>query len=280
MPGSANCLSIYNIFESFTQRMTWEEVKELGPLYAIGALEAETAQKVEHFLRQATSEQQREFAEWSEVVALLPLSLPQAAPPHNLKHNLMARIANQEAEVASKEAETAKVLPFPPKQRFSLHVQRWMLAAASIALMASSVYLARQNNQITRQLRDSEFQLSTLQRQFENFLSPATKVISMNGVETPGAHAKVVWNTETQTWEVHIKNLPAPPTDKDYQLWYVTGDAKINAAVFRTSENGSLELKLTVPPEALNGLAATAVTLEPKGGSPQPTGKFYLMAKI
>ncbi len=280
MPGSANCLSLYNDFESITQHMTWEEVKELGPLYAIGALEAETAQKVEHFLHQATSEQQREFAEWSEVVSLLPLSLPHPAPPPDLKNNLMARIANQEQAVAPEQMETAKVLPFRPKQRFSLQVQRWMLAAASIALMASSVYLARQNSQITRQLQNSEFQLNTLQRQFESFFSPATKVISMNGVETPGAHAKVVWNTETQTWEVHIKNLPAPPTDKDYQLWYVTADAKINAAVFRTGENGSQELKLTIPPQAINGLAATAVTLEPKGGSPQPTGKFYLMAKI
>ncbi len=260
--------------------MTWEEVKELGPLYAIGALEVETAQKVEHFLHQATPEQLREFTEWSEVVALLPLSLPQAAPPSSLKNNLMARIANQGQAVAPEHTETANVLPFRPKKRFSPQVQRWMLAAASIALMASSVYLARQNSQISRQLQDSEFQLSTLQRQFENFLSPATKVISMNGVETPGAHAKVVWNTETRTWEVHIKNLPAPPSDKDYQLWYVTADAKINAAVFRTSENGSQDLKLTIPLEASNGLAATAVTLEPKGGSPQPTGKFYLLAKI
>jgi len=260
--------------------MTWEEVKELGPLYAIGALEPETAQKVTHFLNQATSEQQREFAEWSEVAVLLPLSLPQTAPPDKIKANLMARIANQEQEVAENPTESAQVLPFRPKQRFSLHVQRWMLAAASIVLMAGSIYLARQNQHLSQQLNDSEFRLGTLQRQFENFLSPATKVISMNGVETPSAHAKVVWNTETQTWEVHIKNLPAPPSDKDYQLWYVTADAKINAAVFRTGANGSLELKLSIPPEALHGLAATAVTLEPKGGSPQPTGKFYLMAKI
>ena len=259
--------------------MTWEEVKELGPLYAIGVLETETVQQIEHFLRHATTEQQREFAEWLEVAAVLPFSLPQTTPSANLKNTLLSRIASQENGFDSRRAEETKVLPFRPKQRVSPQVQRWLLAA-SIVLMSSTAYLSWQNYQIVNRLRTSEFQLNTLQRQFENFLSPSTKVISMNGVETPGAHAKVVWNTETQTWEVHIKNLPAPPTDKDYQLWYVTADAKINAAVFRTAENGSLELKLTIPPEALKGLAATAVTLEPKGGSPQPTGKFYLMAKI
>ncbi|HQR31615.1 MAG TPA: anti-sigma factor [Blastocatellia bacterium] len=259
--------------------MTWEEVKELGPLYAIGALESEQMQQVENFLRQATAEQQREFAQWQEVAALMPLSLPQATPSANLKNILLSQLASQGNGFDPQRAEETKILPFRSKQRVSPQVQRWLLAA-SIVLMSSTAYLAWQNYQIVNQLRTSELQLSTLQRQFENFLSPSTKVISMNGVETPGAHAKVVWNTETQTWEVHIKNLPAPPTDKDYQLWYVTADAKINAAVFRTGANGSLELNLTIPPEALKGLAATAVTLEPKGGSVQPTGKFYLMAKI
>ncbi|MBS1786279.1 MAG: anti-sigma factor [Acidobacteria bacterium] len=257
--------------------MTWEEVKELGPLYAIGALETEAARQVELFLRRATAEQQREFAEWSELAALLPLSLPQSEPSHMVKASLMAQIEGGQS-LASEPIE-AKVLPFRPKSRVTPQTQRWLLAA-SIALMFSSMYLAWQNYQIAGQLKNSEFQLNTLQRQFENFLSPTTKVISMSGVETPAAYAKVIWDTETHTWEVHIKNLPAPPTDKDYQLWYVTADAKINAAVFRTTENGSRELKLSLPPAALNGLAATAVTLEPKGGSPQPTGKFYLMAKI
>ncbi len=264
--------------------MTWDEVKELGPLYATGALDEETARMVETFLRDATPAQQSEFAEWQEIVSLMPLSLPQPEVPARLKTDLMERIANDEPQVSERKvttySSTGKAFPFQSQPKTTRPVQRWLLLAATIALALSSGYLAWQNYKITEQLSDSNFKLDKLQQQFEAFLSPSTRVISMSGVETPQAHAKVVWNTDTQTWEVHIKNLPAPPSDKDYQLWYVTADAKINAAVFRTGENGRLELKLNVPPEALNGLAATAVTLEPKGGSPQPTGKFYLMAKI
>lgn len=264
--------------------MTWDEVKELGPLYAIGALDEETARTIETFLRAATPAQQSEFAEWQEIAALLPLSLSHPEVPARLKTDLMQRIANDEPQVSERKvttySSTGKALPFQSQPTTKRPVQRWLLMAATIALALSSGYLAWQNYKITEQLSDSNFKLDKLQQQFEAFLSPSTRVISMSGVETPQAHAKVVWNTDTQTWEVHIKNLPAPPSDKDYQLWYVTADAKINAAVFRTAENGRLELKLNVPPEALNGLAATAVTLEPKGGSPQPTGKFYLMAKI
>ena len=265
--------------------MTWDEVKELGPLYAVGALDETTARTLEDFLRDATPAQQTEFAEWQEIAALLPLSLPQPQVPDRLKADLMARVSEEDNPAVSERkvttySSTGKVLPFQPKPQTARPVRRWLLMAATVALAFGCGYLAWQNYKIAAQLSDSNFKLDKLQQQFESFLSPSTRVISMSGVETPKAHAKVVWNTETQTWEVHIKNLPAPPSDKDYQLWYVTADAKINAAVFRTGENGALELKLNVPAEALNGLAATAVTLEPKGGSPQPTGKFYLMAKI
>lgn len=270
----------------FVIKMTWDEVKELGPLYAIGALDEETARALDIFLRTATPAQKIEFAEWQEIAAMLPMALPQPEVSAQIKDRLLKRIATEDGSaVSERKASTiyssnAKALPFQTKQRPTTSIQRWLFMAATVALAFSSGYLAWQNNKITEQLSDSNFKLRALQRQFEAFFSPSTRVISMDGVESPKAHAKVVWNTESQTWEVHIKNLPAPPSDKDYQLWYVTADAKINAAVFRTGENGSLELKLNVPPEALNGLAATAVTLEPRGGSAQPTGKFHLLAKI
>jgi len=120
----------------------------------------------------------------------------------------------------------------------------------------------------------------TKKRQIDDIVSPKTKVIAMAGDEAPQANAKVMWDTKAQQWVIYIFDLPTAPSDKDYQLWYVTKNAKISAAVFRPDDQGRTVLKLTLPPDALSGLAATAVTLEPKGGSPQPTGKFYLKASI
>jgi len=254
--------------------MTWDEVKELAPLYAIGALDLQTAQTVEDFLRDATSEQKREFAEWGEVAAFLPVALPQAEVPSHLKGLLLKRIATNElTDLPPQSGSTAKVLPFQAKRRLESQVPRWLLLAATVALAFTSTFLAWRNVTLSNQVY-------SLQNLVDDFFSSQTRVISMAGVETPKANAKVLWNTQTQTWEVHVYNLPAPPSDKDYQLWFVTKNAKINAAVFRTDEKGSQIISLSVPPEALNDLAATAVTLEPKGGSPQPTGKFYLMATI
>jgi anti-sigma-K factor RskA len=140
------------------------------------------------------------------------------------------------------------------------------LIAATALLAFTAGYLFKKNAEWRRQVDD--------------IVSPRTRIITMVGDESPQANAKVFWDTKSQQWAIYIFDLPAPPSDKDYQLWYVTQNAKISAAVFRTNEQGQSVLKLTLPPEALVGLAATAVTLEPRGGSPQPTGKFYLKATI
>jgi anti-sigma-K factor RskA len=283
--------------------MTWDEVKEIAPLYVIGALDEKTAHEVEASLHSATLEQQRDIARWRDVIALLPEALPIQTPPDHFRERLLSRIAEESQqtpiEIAIEEAtlkEMAeqgenKALPFVQPRRAESRPVRWMLIAATVLLTLSSVYagyLFKQNADLTRELRalakerdGLSSELAELTREVDDIVSPETKVIAMVGEETPQANAKVVWDTKAQQWAIYIFDLPAPPSDKDYQLWYVTkSSSKISAAVFRTDSMGRTVLKLTLPPDALAGLAATAVTLEPRGGSPQPTGKFYLKASI
>ena len=103
----------------------------------------------------------------------------------------------------------------------------------------------------------------------------------MVGDAAPKASAKLVWDTDKQQWVIYFYDLPGLPPDKDYQLWYITtGQEKLSASLFQPGAGGKGELKVTVPADVAPRLAATAVTLEPKGGSPQPTGKIYLKAAI
>lgn len=254
--------------------MTWDEVKELGPLYALGALDMETAQRVEDFLRHATKDQQSEITEWREVSALLPLGLPQVQAPSFLRERLITRIAADGISANSlQHGVSAKVLQFQPQPRAQKQTPRWLAIAAAILLGLTTAFLAWKNSRLSSQLNLAEGQV-------KEFLSSDTQIISLAGVEAPQANAKVVWNKKSHKWKVYVHNLPVLSDNQDYQLWYVTKDAKINAKVFSPNAQGNAELDISLPPEAIQGLAATAVTLEPKGGSPQPTGKFYLLAEI
>jgi anti-sigma-K factor RskA len=279
--------------------MTWDEVKELAPLYVIGALDEKTAHDLEASLNDAAPEQRRVVARWLDVAALLPQALPLQTPPDHIKERVLNRVAEEAQktpiEIAVEEstlkemAERAEknVLPFVQTRRAESKAARWILIAATALLAFTSAYLFKQNaklaserDYLSRERDNLSEELAASKRQVDDIVAPKTKVIAMIGDETPQANAKVVWDTKAQNWVVYIFDLPAPPSDKDYQLWFVTANAKINARVFSTDEQGRAVLKLTLPPEALSGLAATAVTLEPKGGSPQPTGKFYLKASI
>jgi hypothetical protein len=233
------------------------------------------------------------------VAALLPQALPLQTPPDYLRERLLNRIAEETQqtpiEIAVEEStmkeiaerDEKKVLPVVQPRRAESRTARWLLIAATALLAFTSAYLftqsaklARERDDLSRERNRLTEELAGWGRQVDDIVSPRTKVIAMVGDETPQANAKVLWDTKAQQWVIYIFDLPAPPSDKDYQLWYVTKTAKISAAVFRTDEQGRTVLKLTLPPDALADLAATAVTLEPRGGSPQPTGKFYLKASI
>jgi anti-sigma-K factor RskA len=72
--------------------------------------------------------------------------------------------------------------------------------------------------------------------------------------------------------------MPAVPTDKDYQLWVIKDNKPISAGVFAVNDTKSNFFKIenlavTNPKE----IGAFAVTLEPKGGMPSPTGDMYMM---
>jgi anti-sigma-K factor RskA len=258
--------------------MTWDEVKEIAPLYVIGALDENTAHDLDASLNGANPEQQRVIARWHDVAALLPQALSLQTPAAYLRERLLNRIAEETQqtpiEIAVEES-TLKVMakgnernlsPFVEPRRAESRTARWLLIAATALLAFTASYLFKRN--------------AELRGKVDDIISPRTRIISMVGEESPQANAKVIWDTKAQQWSIYIFDLPAAPSDKDYQLWYVTKNAKISAAVFRTDEQGRTVLKLTLPPDALSDLAAAAVTLEPRGGSPQPTGKFYLKASI
>lgn len=268
--------------------MTREEVIELIPLYAVGALDADEARVMEDYLRDASSGDLQELADWREVVSILPLALPAATPSPLVKDRLMARIAEEaESQPLTTQAPAveapAKVLPFTPARKAASSPVQWMLLAASILLACTTVYFYLRSSRIEAESNQRFASLEKANQEKDALLQgldPSTRVVSMKGDDSPQTNAKVLWDTKEQVWNIVIYDLPAPPSDKDYQLWYVTKNQKISAAVFRPDSQGRTILTLKLPPSALKGLAATAITVEPKGGSEQPTGKLAFQAAI
>src|SRR5262249_24974531 len=133
--------------------MRWDKVKMMAPLYAIGALDEETAQDLEASLHSATPEHLRVIARWRDVAGLLPQALPLQTTPDYLRERLLNRISEEtqqtrieiavEETTLEKAAERAEmnVLPFAQPRRVESRTTRWLLIAATALLALTSAYL-------------------------------------------------------------------------------------------------------------------------------------------
>lgn len=76
-----------------------------------------------------------------------------------------------------------------------------------------------------------------------------------------------------------LAHLP-PQAGKDYQLWLIRGQEKISAGILPTDPSGATVVP--VPRDLLADGApdAFAVTIEPTGGMPQPTGPIVLVGAM
>jgi hypothetical protein len=68
-------------------------------------------------------------------------------------------------------------------------------------------------------------------------------------------------------------DLPRPPGDRTYQLWYIVGNRPVPAGTF-------LPDAILTPPALPGGTSVIAVTEEPRGGSAAPTTAPFLAGKV
>jgi hypothetical protein len=106
--------------------------------------------------------------------------------------------------------------------------------------------------------------------------SPKWRMIQLIGQPaSPDSVAKVYWDLQSNRWVV-TADLPPAPQGMVYQLWFVTPTAKISAGLIKPDKSGHGFSVLPFPSSAAQ-LAAAAITLEPEGGSPQPTMPIYVL---
>jgi hypothetical protein len=91
----------------------------------------------------------------------------------------------------------------------------------------------------------------------------------------PGARARALWS-RARGMVFTASNLPPLPAGRVYQVWVVAGPAPISAGLLMPDPAGGGLAFFETPPD-IPAPTAVAVTIEPAGGVPAPTGAFYLM---
>jgi len=108
--------------------------------------------------------------------------------------------------------------------------------------------------------------------------SPSSSVIYLAGrrPDAPAA-AAVFWHTGKNAWIV-IGHLPPAPSGKEYQLWFVAGTARRSAGLIPVDASGHGFAAIELPPD-IPKATTVEITLEPIGGSEQPTSPVVVSGK-
>lgn len=147
----------------------------------------------------------------------------------------------------------------------------WTAVAAALLLVALlvSLFVLWQQN---RELREKNQIAEVLN-------APGSRVIELSGTtEAFGATAKLAYDPTGRAVLI-ASGLPPTPAGKEYQLWFIVDNKPIPGRTFAPDNNGQSTLQDQVP-EAARRSAIFAITLEPTGGVPLPTGAIYLRGEL
>ncbi|WP_047495703.1 anti-sigma factor domain-containing protein [Terriglobus sp. TAA 43] len=249
-------------------------------LYALGVLDAEERRAFEtHLAGCALCKSQ--LSEAQQRVGLLGSSVAQTQPAPHVKQALMERVRLESpARVVSPRTSERKSF----WSVFSQPVLAWGCAAV-IALVA--LIFASQARTLKSHLNSLQAEMQTQRdaaakdrRVAELLTSPQTQRVALKQPTDAARPEGRVYYQPQQGLLFYAANLPAAPSDHVYQLWLVPAEgAPISAGIFQTDGKGEASVLL---PELPAGAVAKAfaVTVEPAGGVPQPTGPKVLIGLV
>lgn len=148
------------------------------------------------------------------------------------------------------------------RQRRARPVGRWLVAAAAAVVIAVGGVSVVQNLQQTS-VEQEVLQAQDLQS--ETFTIPA------------GGTAELKFSRAEDAAVITLREVPAPPAGKVYQMWRVPTDGSAPVSV-STMTGEDVEDSLVTTVEGVGSSMGFAITVEPDGRSEQPT--LPLVAEI
>jgi anti-sigma-K factor RskA len=146
---------------------------------------------------------------------------------------------------------------------------------ASLAKDASSVRI--ENERLVRDLQSAQAQSERLATAMAVISAPGMKPVALAALKAPpGAQGYTFVDPRSRRAVFVAANLPALAAGKTYELWFIADGKPVAAGTFGVDaggRSGTVEVKGVAP---IDRIQAWAVTVEPRGGVPQPTGPMVL----
>jgi anti-sigma-K factor RskA len=250
--------------------MDRERFEDLKDAYVLGALPEEEREEFERYLL-AHPDLQKEMEELSTVAGLLALSVPEQEPPPELRRKIMATVEAEAVPPAEGAPSRARRRSWLAGLWEAVGIRDLALAAAAVLVVG----LFSWGVLLQGEVRDLQGRVQSLQSQPKD-QPQGPQMIALGGEGTEqGARAELV-TLEGDRAVLVAENMPPAPEGKTYQIWVIKDDTPKPSGLF-DPRGDSVAAVVENPVE---GADAVAVTIEPEGGSKEPTTDPMLEGKV
>jgi anti-sigma-K factor RskA len=260
------------------------ERKDLILLYAFDQLERDEAAALVAHLRSGCPTCAGELAAARTIAGTMGLAASPVAPSPAVRDRVLAAARSG----GTAPARRAEEMPFiRPRAQWPAFVGTALLAAGLtgfavlVPARRGAERLRSELDAVRQEATASAARAADAQGALKTIASPATRVIAMGPAgPQPEAAARIFWDEPHASWRVYFTHMKVPAPGHTYQLWFITPDQrKVSAGTFSVGVDGEASIVIKIPQE-LGAIALAAVTEEPEGGVPQPTGAIQLVGKL
>jgi anti-sigma-K factor RskA len=262
------------------------ELRDNAGAYVLGGLDADERAAFEAHLA-ACDQCAAEVRALRRVTDALAQAVPARTPRPELRARVLEALSTGEAGTPAVQLS---------KRRTASAARSWLpLAALLVLTLGIGVYAARLQTRVRdlearlddalvrasaadRVVAESSRVAAELQSAMAVLAAPDLARIDLAGQPpAPAAGGRALWS-RARGMIFTASNLPALPAGRVYQVWVVTAQAPVSAGILTPDPSGETMVYFNTPPD-IPAPTAIAVTLEPAGGVPAPTGAFYLVGR-
>jgi anti-sigma-K factor RskA len=267
-----------------------DRLHESAGLYVLGALEPTERAEFERHL-QSCDECTAEVRSLAAVAAVLPQAVPLIDPSSGLRSRVLGVTGRSTTAHHNVVALPAR----PARTRSWVSTAGWLSAAAllllSLGLGSYSMSLQREISglrtevgALNARLNESEQRVTVATRlvaladqRMAVLTAPDLRQVDLQGQQpvAPRASGRAFYS-RSRGLVFTASDLPPLRAGRTYQLWVVTARSPVSAGLLEIDSAGRVTQAFNTPPDIANPVAI-AVTEEPAGGAPAPTGDKYLV---
>jgi hypothetical protein len=223
-----------------------------------------------------------ELRDLTAVVHGLARAPEAVVPPPHLKQRVLDTIA-RESRAAAPVVLRDRPFAWRP----------WLAVAASLIVVLGSVLyvMLQRQRAASEDVRRAQDELAEMRARLEDYSGQTDLALSiltagdMKRIELAGsdawraAAARAYWSPSRGLLLV-ADQLPVPPPGRIYQVWVIGGTTPVSAGLLGSRQTGRGMLIAPPPGGLAPGTVTVAVTDEPPGGLPAPSGSVRLAGSL